>query len=292
MSRIGYIGLGALGSAIFPNIVAYAAENRLPAPSVWNRSQDKYSALVSAHPEVYTAKEISEVVERSDIIFTCLVNDQAAEEVYDKLVAALAASPKPVVFADQTTLKASTAVKIKEKVTQTGGVYITNTVFGQPPAAKAKALVCVSAGDTKGREIVKPILEYIGKKVVDVGDDNAKGMSLLAPRHSSPLMVGAALKLLGNSILLGVIQLYGEVYALADAIGFDPKVFHELHRLCHPFRLQASVLFTHDRECLRCTCSAQLQQQDLAGQIWRRRLFTRNWPEGCVGHGHCCRWTR
>lgn len=37
------------------------------------------------------------------------------------------------------------------------------------------------------------------------------------------------MKILGNSIILGAIQLYSESYALADAIGFDPSVFHELH---------------------------------------------------------------
>jgi len=41
---------------------------------------------------------------------------------------------------------------------------------------------------------------------------------------------GAALKLLGNGTLLGAIQLYSEMYALADRIGFDSATFYELHR--------------------------------------------------------------
>jgi hypothetical protein len=111
--RIGYIGLGALGSAIFPNIVGFAEHNSLPAPAVWNRSQDKYAAVKEAHPNVYTATEVEELVPRCDLIFTCLVNDAAAEEVYGKLVAALQKEKVREggnkVFADQTTLKASTA---------------------------------------------------------------------------------------------------------------------------------------------------------------------------------------
>jgi 3-hydroxyisobutyrate dehydrogenase-like beta-hydroxyacid dehydrogenase len=48
--------------------------------------------------------------------------------------------------------------------------------------------------------------------------------------ESDPALTpGAALKILGNSILLGAIELYAESYALSDAIGFDPAVFHELH---------------------------------------------------------------
>ena len=81
--------------------------------------------------------------------------------------------------------------------------------------------------------MVRPILEYIGKKVIDVGDDNAKGMS--GPTPSKAVVAnasGAALKLLGNGTLLGAIQLYAEMFALADKIGFDSAVFFELHREC------------------------------------------------------------
>lgn len=45
-------------------------------------------------------------------------------------------------------------------------------------------------------------------------------------------IAGAALKLLGNGTLLGAIQLYSEMYALSEKIGFDPATFHELHREC------------------------------------------------------------
>jgi len=60
-------------------------------------------------------------------------------------------------------------------VKSAGATYLTTTVFGQPPAAKARQLVCISSGDAEGRKVVLPVLEYIGKKVIDVGDDNAKG---------------------------------------------------------------------------------------------------------------------
>lgn len=188
--RIGYIGLGSLGSAIFPHLVEYSAQNHLPAPIVWNRSQDKYTAINKEHPDVVTAKEVIEVVEQADVIFTCLVNDTAVEEVYDKLVKGM--NGRKVIFSDQTTLKVSTAgtsplpliflhiliqviVKIKEKVEKAGGIYITNVVFGQPAAARAKQLVCILAGQEEGREKLRPIVDAIGKKTIDVGDDNGKG---------------------------------------------------------------------------------------------------------------------
>lgn len=112
--KIGYIGLGSLGSAIFPNLIKYAQEQGLAPPSAWNRSQDKYAALNQEYPDIHTAKELGELVRRSNVIFTCLVNDAAAEDVYTKIVEILRSTPGGVqrgsiVFADQSTLKAKTA---------------------------------------------------------------------------------------------------------------------------------------------------------------------------------------
>jgi len=112
--RIGYIGLGSLGSAIFPNLVNYARDQNLPAPSVWNRSPEKYAPLKEVSSEIYMAEQPGELVSRCNVIFTCLVNDQAVEEVYGKLVRALqdkGDKGEKIVFADQTTLKVGTACK-------------------------------------------------------------------------------------------------------------------------------------------------------------------------------------
>lgn len=41
---------------------------------------------------------------------------------------------------------------------------------------------------------------------------------------------GSALKLLGNSLILGVVEMLAETYALTDAIGFDPEVYQNFIR--------------------------------------------------------------
>lgn len=209
---IGYIGLGSLGSAIFSSIIAYSSSNNLPHPKAWNRTQTAYPEWKAANQDAEYVETVEDAIKGSETIFTCLVNDQAALEVYQRIAES---ELKGKIFADQSTLKPSTASKIKELVEEAGGTYLTTCVFGQPAAARARQLVVVSSGNEEGRNKVLPILEFIGKKVIDVGDDNAKG---------------ASLKILGNSIILGAIQLYSESYALSDAIGFDPAVFHELHK--------------------------------------------------------------
>ena len=56
-----------------------------------------------------------------------------------------------------------------------GCTYLSSPVFGQPAAAKAKALVCILAGPAEEKEKVKLLLEAIGRKTVDVGEDVTKG---------------------------------------------------------------------------------------------------------------------
>jgi hypothetical protein len=109
--KIGFIGLGALGTPIAINLASYAKENNFTF-AVWNRSPDKYSALKEAgHDEgVFFASRPEELVERCNLIFTVLVNDQAAEAVYGKLIGAVKGK---VVFADVSTLLPKTSSELK-----------------------------------------------------------------------------------------------------------------------------------------------------------------------------------
>jgi 3-hydroxyisobutyrate dehydrogenase-like beta-hydroxyacid dehydrogenase len=49
-------------------------------------------------------------------------------------------------------------------------------------------------------------------------------------RGKKLIQVGSALKLLGNSLILGVVEMLAETYALTDAIGFDPEVYQNFIR--------------------------------------------------------------
>lgn len=75
-------------------------------------------------------------------------------------------------------------VKLAEKAKAAGATYLSAPVFGQPPAAVSKSLLCIVAGDKDAREWVKPIFEGIGRATIDFGDDVKKGkcgLKLLIP---------------------------------------------------------------------------------------------------------------
>jgi len=59
-------------------------------------------------------------------------------------------------------------------------VYLASPVIGQPAAAAAKQLVSVIAGNLEAIEYIKPILNFIGRETIVVGDDVAQGESSVA----------------------------------------------------------------------------------------------------------------
>ncbi|WVQ80762.1 hypothetical protein IAT38_002867 [Cryptococcus sp. DSM 104549] len=210
--RFGYVGLGNMGTPIARNLASHAASSNLPPISIWNRSPAKYAPLKESHPDLIYAKEVEEVVQRSDVVFTSLINDQAAEEVYGKMLKATEA--RDVIFVDQSSVKAITSGKLAEQAKSVGATYIASPVFGRPPMAEAAKLLIVLSGPAAVKEKLKPhLVPALGDRLVDVGED---------------VKLASALKSMGNMLLLGWIELLAEGYTLGDSVGLDPAVFKNL----------------------------------------------------------------
>lgn len=187
--RVGYVGLGGLGSPIAVNLAKHASTASLPALIIWNRSKERYGPVKAEASDVVEADEVEDVVRGSDVVFTCLLNDSAAEEIYGKMFKAVEKGRK-VIFVDQSTLNPKTSgtsashaagialtvpARLAAQAKDADCTYLSSPVFGQPAAAKAKLLVCILAGPAAEKEVVKPLLEAIGRKTLDVGEDVKNG---------------------------------------------------------------------------------------------------------------------
>ncbi|ODN82056.1 hypothetical protein L202_02372 [Cryptococcus amylolentus CBS 6039] len=215
-ARLGYVGLGNMGVPIARNLARYAASSGLPPLSFWNRSQAKYDLVRQDAPDAFYATDVEDVVKRSDIVFTSLLNDQAAEDIYGKMFKAT--EGRNVIFVDQSSVKALTTGKLSAEAQTIGATYIASPVFGRPPAAEAAKLVIVLSGPAEVKDKIRQYLvPALGDRVVDVGED---------------VKLASALKSIGNSVILGWIELMAESYTLGDAVGLDPSVFNDLlHKL-------------------------------------------------------------
>ncbi|WVR07075.1 hypothetical protein IAU60_004114 [Kwoniella sp. DSM 27419] len=213
--RLGYIGLGSMGLPMAINLTKYISSNGLTPLSVWNRSTSKYDKLREGAPATYFAERMEELVGRCDVIFTSLINDQAAEEVFGKLFAAVKGGEgKGILFVDQSSLKALTTGKLADQAKEVGATYVASPVFGRPPAAEAAKLLIVLSGEDKVKQQIKSILvPALGDRSVDVGEDVKKA---------------SAIKSMGNMLLLGWIELLSEAYALGESVDIDSSVFNDL----------------------------------------------------------------
>jgi len=91
--------------------------------------------------------------------------------------------------------------------------FLSCPVFGPPAAAKSAQLLVTLSGDSEGREVLRSyIVPTLGKSVMDCGETTRKA---------------ALLKILGNSCILGTIELLSESFTLAEKTGFDAGLFYE-----------------------------------------------------------------
>jgi len=129
------------------------------------------------------------------VVFTSFPSDEVAEKVYGIMVKqAQTGHGRHVIFVDQSTLQPTTSGEhssISERVRlmtiariastmPVGAVYLASPVIGQPAAAVAKQLVSVIAGNLEAIEYVKPILHFIGRDTIVVGNDVSQGKSRFA----------------------------------------------------------------------------------------------------------------
>ncbi|OTB05025.1 hypothetical protein M426DRAFT_11114 [Hypoxylon sp. CI-4A] len=213
---VGFVGLGNMGSMMSANLAGYAQRQGLPRVKLWNRSHDKTEQL-AAQNFCEVAATLEDLARSCDIIHACLANDEVALSVYRQI---LSAGKPGLILVDHSTLYPSTSSLLCAEAETQGSSFLSCPVFGPPAVAKAADLLVVVSGRDKPREVVKSyIVPTIGRVLIDCGPDTSKG---------------ALLKVLGNSCILGTIELMSESFTLAEKTGFDPSLFYEFLQLWFP----------------------------------------------------------
>ncbi len=95
-SHVAFVGLGSIGYEVAKNL----AINRPTHPAgnppllVWNRTTAKAEALVkeAGAGRAVVAASLEQVVNESDIIITCLANDNVVKAVYEEFANSLLVS--------------------------------------------------------------------------------------------------------------------------------------------------------------------------------------------------------
>ena len=202
--KIGFIGLGNMGSAIAGNLLK--AGHQL---TVWNRSPAAAAEL--AGRGAVAAKAPAEAL-KGDILFSMLANDDALREV--GLDGALLEQAAPgLVHVNLATISVDLVHELAEAHAARGVGYVAAPVFGRPEAAAAAKLIVIAAGADKAIARTRPALEGIGQRLAVVGE---------IPEQAN------LFKIAGNFMLAAAIETMGEAIALLRKGGVDPALFIEV----------------------------------------------------------------
>lgn len=200
--RIGFIGLGSMGSGMAANIVAKG----WPL-TVWaHRNRDAVAGLVAAGAqEAGTPRALAE---SSDIVILCVTGSPQVDSVV-KGPDGLAAAGKPLVIVDCSTSNPSSTVPLAAEL-EGQGITLIDAPLARTPKEAAEGKLDVMVGGTQEQvERVRPVLEAFSARIV----------------HTGPVGSGHTMKLLNNFVSMGYSAIYSEALTLGVKAGLTPKVF-------------------------------------------------------------------
>ncbi|CAE7140915.1 unnamed protein product [Rhizoctonia solani] len=194
---IGFIGLGNMGYLMARNLARHSEH-----PPLLEVGESKVKIIDTP----------GELASLADITFTSLGSDEVVRSIYYDIAQTLEATnrpgtaEKPRIFVDTSTVYPKLTVEIDRLLSKIPHVhFVSGPVFGPPALAEQGKLVSALAGHYKSKKEVAYILvPSVARKVIDLGGNVEKA---------------AAMKLIGNSFILGALELIAETQTLADKAG-------------------------------------------------------------------------
>src|SRR5947208_6312108 len=159
--RVGFIGLGLMGSGIARNMLAAGVDL-----VVWNRSPEKAAPLAEAGAAV--APSLQAACERSDVVATMLADDAALVEVAAKVRESL---PPGAVHLVMGTHGVEAIRRVCELHAERGQVVVAAPVLGRPEVAAAGNLGIVAAGPPEAVARCAPLFDAVSRRTFDAGPD-------------------------------------------------------------------------------------------------------------------------
>lgn len=200
--KIGFIGLGNLGTPIASNILESGHELR-----VYNRTQAKTESLRSKGALV--CPDLASLARESTIVFSIVSDDGAIKSIVEGDGGLLQHLRPGSIHISMSTILPETAKNMAQLHAQKQQHYLAAPVFGRPETAIARKLNFVLSGEEKIRKQVEPLLRDAGAAGIwDFGED---------------WVAANTVKLCGNFLIASAIEAIGESVALASKSGVNSQ---------------------------------------------------------------------
>ena len=198
--KVGFIGLGNMGSAIARNLIRAGHDL-----TVYNRTQSRAEPFASLGARI--AETPSEAAAAAEVLITMLADDAAVEGVIFAPGNAIQALPAGAVHISMSTISVGLSRRLAEAHKERKQHYVAATVFGRPDVAAAGKLFIVVAGPAEPIERCRPLFDAIGQKTFMAGEE----------AHAANVI-----KLAGNFVITTVIESLAEAFSFSRKSGVDP----------------------------------------------------------------------
>ncbi len=203
--QIGVAGLGAMGANIAARLMEVGHQ-----VTVWNRSPDKARPLAAADAKV--AASPAALASAVEAVITILTDGAAIDAVYNGPNGLLSGDVKGKLLIEMSTVAPKVELELAPKVRAKGAALIECPVGGSTAPARQGKLLGLMGAEPADAVRARPILEQLCRKV----------------EHCGPIGSGSAMKLAINLPLMVAWQAYGEAFAIARSVGWEPKRLLEL----------------------------------------------------------------
>src|ERR1700682_4600798 len=204
--KVGFIGLGNMGSAIARNLIKAGHDL-----TVYNRTRSRAEAFASLGARI--AETPAAAAAEAEALITMLSDDAAVQHVIFSPGNAIEALRADAVHISMSTISVTLSRRLTESHREKQQHYLAAPVFGRPDAAAAAKLFVVAAGSVEQIERCRPLFDAIGQKTFFVGEE---------------AQAANVVKLAGNFLITTVIESLAEAFAFGRKFGIDPHAFLDI----------------------------------------------------------------
>jgi 3-hydroxyisobutyrate dehydrogenase-like beta-hydroxyacid dehydrogenase len=203
VERIGFIGLGVMGSGQASNVTR---KSGLPV-SVFDMSAAAVDRLVEVGAE--RGSSVADVAARSDVVFLSLPGGPQVEAVVLGDDGVLAHAHPGTVIVDLSTIPVEVAQRVGAAVAEHGSHFVDAPVARTRQAAIDGTLSITAGGDPAAFARVEPLLRTMASDVI----------------HCGPNGAGALIKLVNNLVVFETVVALAEALTLIRRTGLvDPEL--------------------------------------------------------------------
>jgi 3-hydroxyisobutyrate dehydrogenase-like beta-hydroxyacid dehydrogenase len=196
--KLGFIGIGSMGRPIARRLLESGYNL-----TAYNRDRSKAEALVGYGAVV--ANSIAELASNTDVILSCLANDDAVRSVYTGSNGVFAYMRPGSVVIEMSTVNPETSRELYKFGAARAVSVLDVPISGSTPAAEQGTLTLFGGGDEKIFDNTEPIFRAVARQYFYLGPSGS----------------GTTMKLVANTLLGVGMQAIAEAVALGQKAGLN-----------------------------------------------------------------------